>query len=71
MKSSDIAFTGHLFNQFIVLYLWLQAYDSTLLTITCQDIYSIKDALWIYAKVLNGEIIYIELDKSRDQDPTL
>jgi len=28
-----------------VLYLWLQAYDSTILTITCSDTYSIKDAL--------------------------
>jgi hypothetical protein len=37
MQDSEIAFTGHLFYQFLVLYLWLQAYDSTLLTVTCSD----------------------------------
>ncbi len=27
--------------------------------------------LWIYSKVLNGEIVYVDLDKTRDQDPRL
>lgn len=71
LQDSDIAFTGHLFTQFLVLYLWLQAYDATLLTVTCSDTQSLRDVLWISSVVLNGDIVYVDLDKTREQDPRL